>query len=252
MPITELGGYYDYAEFLRKYFDCKVQKIAVNAGFKCPNRDGTLGTGGCTYCNNRSFNPDYCSSFDSVTEQLEEGKRFFARKYPQMKYLAYFQAYTNTYGDISHLVKLYEEALAVPDVVGLIVATRPDCVSDELLDYFGELSKRTWVMIEYGVETSHNSTLKLINRGHSWETAERTIRATAAQGVLCGAHLILGLPGETEDDVLATADAVSALPLSTVKLHQLQIIRGTKLANQVADGEVKVMNGRQPNMWMCA
>ena len=234
-------GYYDIAEFLAKHFTYKVQKISINAGFTCPNRDGNKGKGGCTYCNNQTFNPDYCKPVMSVSEQLIKGKQFFARKYPNMKYLAYFQAYTNTYGELQHLKNLYEEALDVEDVVGLVIGTRPDCMPDELLQYLKELSKRVFVLVEYGVETSNNETLQIINRGHTWEDAVDAVNRTHAHGLPCGVHLIVGLPGERIEDILATADAVSILPISTVKLHQLQLIKGTRLAQQVADGEIEVM-----------
>ena len=238
MPIIDNVGYCDYGDFLRRYFDCKVQKIAIDAGFACPNRDGTKGVGGCIYCNNQSFNPAYCQTKISVTEQIARGKEFFARKYPEMKYLAYFQAYTNTYAQLSTLKELYEEALRQSDVLGIIIATRPDCMPDELLAYLSELSKTHFVMVEYGVETSHDATLKLINRGHTWADVEDAVTRTAEAGVLCGAHLILGLPGEDMEHFIATAKRISALPLHTVKMHQLQVIRGTRLAKMWADGEV--------------
>ena len=238
MPIIDNVGYCDYGDFLRRYFDCKVQKIAIDAGFACPNRDGTKGVGGCIYCNNQSFNPAYCQTKISVAEQIARGKEFFARKYPEMKYLAYFQAYTNTYAQLSTLKELYEEALRQSDVLGIIIATRPDCMPDELLAYLSELSKTHFVMVEYGVETSHDATLKLINRGHTWADVEDTVTRTAEAGVLCGAHLILGLPGEDMEHFIATAKRISALPLHTVKMHQLQVIRGTRLAKMWADGEV--------------
>ena len=229
-------GYRDFGTFLREHFTGKVQKISINAGFTCPNRDGTLGTGGCTYCNNQTFNPG-----KSVAEQLAEGRQFFARKYPEMQYLAYFQAYTNTYGEMARLRRLYEEALAAPGVVGLIIGTRPDCVPDELLEYLASLKKRgVFVLVEYGVETSRNDTLKIINRGHTWEQCADAINRTAAHGIMTGAHIIAGLPGEGAADVVRTARLLSQLPLDTVKLHQLQIIRGTRLARQVADGELAV------------
>ena len=224
--------YTDFSVFLSKHFDGKVQKLSVNAGFTCPNRDGTLGRGGCTYCNNRTFNPDYCGNFGSVTDQLEKGKQFFAKKYPNMKYLAYFQAYTNTYGEISMLKSLYEEALRVNGVVGLVVGTRPDCMPDVLLDYFADLQQKTFVLIEYGVETAHNRTLARINRGHSFECSAEAICRTAEKGIPVGAHLILGLPGEERNDILQTAKAVSQLPLDTLKLHQLQLVRGTQMARE--------------------
>ena len=235
------AGYRDFGSFLREHFAGKVQKISINAGFTCPNRDGTKGIGGCTYCNNQTFNPEYCNPHKSVTEQLAEGRRFFARKYPEMQYLAYFQAYTNTYGDAHRLFALYEEALAVPGVVGLIIGTRPDCMPAEVLDYLASLSRRgICVMVEYGVETSRNDTLRLINRGHTWEQSVDAIVRTSAANVPVGAHIIAGLPGEDAGDLSATARKLSQLPLSTVKLHQLQLIKGTRLAAQVAAGELAV------------
>ena len=224
--------YNDFGDFLKNHFPFKVQKISINAGFTCPNRDGSKGLGGCTFCNNQTFSPDYCHTEKSVTQQLNEGIAFFARKYPEMKYLAYFQAYTNTYGDFEALKKKYEEALAHPDVVGLIIGTRPDCMPDVLLDYLQELSQRTFVMVEYGVESTLDSTLERINRGHSYAESEETIKRTAARGILTGAHLILGLPGETTDEILDHARRISKLPLTTVKLHQLQLIRFTRMAKE--------------------
>lgn len=228
--------YRDFSDFLAEHFSGKIQKISINAGFTCPNRDGTVGTGGCTYCNNQTFNPSYCAPTLTVTEQLEEGKRFFARKYPEMRYLAYFQAYTNTYGDVKRLRALYEEALAVDGVVGLIIGTRPDCMPDVLLDYLESLSKRCFVLVEYGAETSHNSTLALINRCHTWEQTVDAVTRTVARGIHVGLHFIMGLPGETVDMMLQSVDALSRLPVDTVKFHQLQIIRGTRLARDIEKG----------------
>lgn len=228
--------YRDFSDFLAEHFSGKIQKISINAGFTCPNRDGTVGTGGCTYCNNQTFNPSYCVPTLTVTEQLEEGKCFFARKYPAMRYLAYFQAYTNTYGDVERLHALYEEALAVDGVVGLIIGTRPDCMPDALLDYLESLSKRCFVLVEYGAETSHNSTLALINRCHTWEQTVDAVTRTVARGIHVGLHFIMGLPGETVDMMLQSVDALSRLPVDTVKFHQLQIIRGTRLALEIEKG----------------
>lgn len=224
--------YNDFPTFLKRYFDCKVQKISLNAGFTCPNRDGTVGYGGCTYCNNQTFNPEYCRTEKSVTEQLEEGKRFFAHKYPEMKYLAYFQAYTNTYGGLEELKRKYEEALAVDGVVGLVIGTRPDCMPDSLLDYLDGLNRRTFLLVEYGIESTLDRTLRRINRGHTWQTTVDAVNRTAARGILTGGHVILGLPGETEEDMLRQAADISSLPLSTLKLHQLQLIRGTRMAHE--------------------
>ncbi len=224
--------YNDFTSFLKNHFPFKVQKISLNAGFTCPNRDGSKGQGGCTYCNNQTFNPDYCRTEKSITTQLEEGKQFFAHKYPDMRYLAYFQAYTNTYGEIEELKKKYEEALNTPGIVGLVIGTRPDCMPDELLNYLEELNKKTFLLVEYGVESTLEKTLTRINRGHSFEDAADAIRRTAAKGILTGAHVILGLPGESHDEIIAQADILSDLPVSTLKLHQLQLIKGTRMAHE--------------------
>lgn len=228
--MTERKRYREFGDFLRKRFPFKAQKIAINAGFTCPNRDGSKGRGGCTYCNNQTFNPSYCQTDKSVTDQLAEGVRFFSRKYPEMRYLAYFQAYTSTYGEQERLERLYEEALSYPGVVGLVIGTRPDCVPDRLLDYLARLSEQVLVLVEYGVESTLDRTLRRINRGHDFAEAEEAIRRTAARGIAAGAHLILGLPGESRDEILGHADRLSDLPLTTLKLHQLQLIRHTRMA----------------------
>lgn len=230
--MSELFLYNDFSTFLKQYFPFKVQKISLNAGFTCPNRDGTKGYGGCTYCNNQTFNPEYCRTDKNVALQLEEGKRFFAHKYPEMKYLAYFQAYTNTYAELDALKQKYEEALAVEDVVGLVIGTRPDCMPDDLLDYLAEQKTRTFVLIEYGIESTSDVTLRRINRGHTWADTQDAVNRTVARGLLCGGHVILGLPGETRDELLAQASHISRLPLHTLKLHQLQLIRGTRMAHE--------------------
>ena len=224
--------YYDFASFLSHYFEGKVQKISIHAGFTCPNRDGSKGTGGCTYCNNQTFNPEYCKPEFGIRRQLEDGISFFARKYPQMRYLAYFQAYTNTYGELEQLKAMYEEALSVDGVVGLVIGTRPDCMPPALLDYIEELSRKTFVMVEYGIESANDDTLLRINRGHDFATAIDAIRRTHERGILVGGHLILGLPGENHDELMRQAEAIATLPLDMVKLHQLQLIRGTRMARE--------------------
>ena len=226
--------YNDYGTWIRRQFPYRVQKISIDAGFTCPNRDGRISTGGCIYCDNRTFNPSYCQRRHSVTQQLEEGKRFFAHKYPDMKYLAYFQAFTNTYAPLSQLKALYEEALQVDDIVGIVIGTRPDCVSDELLDYLAELNQRTFVLVEYGIESANNDTLLRINRGHSFEQSQEAIQRTHQRGLLTGAHIILGLPGEDAAESLRQASIISSLPIDILKIHQMQIIRGTRLAEEFA------------------
>ena len=222
--------YNEFPLFLKRYFPYKVQKISLNAGFTCPNRDGTKGQGGCTYCNNQTFNPEYCRTEKTIKVQLEEGKRFFAHKYPEMKYLAYFQAYTNTYAGLESLKRKYEEALSVDDVVGLVIGTRPDCMPDELLQYLENLNRQTFLLVEYGIETTCDETLKRINRGHTYADTVETVQRTAARGILTGGHVILGLPGESHDDMVSQAGVLSELPLTTLKMHQLQLIRGTRMA----------------------
>ena len=231
-----MGKYYrDYADFLAERFDGKVQKLAINAGFTCPNRDGSKGTGGCIYCNNHSFNPSYSPTPLDIRQQIEHGRAFFRRKYRDMRYLAYFQAYTNTYNDISRLMPLYLEAVEDDDIVGLIIGTRPDCMPDALLKGLQDINRKKRVIIEYGVETSHNSTLQLINRCHSWEDATDAIARTSVAGLDIGIHLIMGLPGENIPMMLQTIDRISSLPIDTVKLHQLQILRGTRMATGTYD-----------------
>jgi len=222
----------DYGNWLRRRFPFKVQKISVDAGFSCPNRDGKIGTGGCSFCNNSTFNPSYCHPDKSIREQLEAGKTFFRRKYPDMRYLAYFQAYTNTYGDIDRLKRMYEEALETEDVEGIVIGTRPDCVDTELLDYLEGLSRHTFVCVEYGIESANDDTLRRINRGHTFECSRKAIEETARRGIITGGHVILGLPGEDEEESIRQASVISSTKLDILKIHQLQIIRGTKLEKE--------------------
>lgn len=224
--------YKDFTSYLSENFPFKVQKISINAGFSCPNRDGIKGRGGCTYCNNKSFSPDYSASIKTVSEQLKEGIEFFSHKYTQMKYLAYFQSYTNTYESVNKLIHLYEEALAYPDVVGLVISTRPDCMPKDLLDYLQKISAEHFILIEYGVESTLNKTLDRVNRQHTFEESCETIRNTAQRGIPVGAHMILGLPGESRKEILSHATTLSSLPLTTIKVHQLQIIKGTAMAKE--------------------
>lgn len=232
---------YTTGQYFSAIFPGKVQKIAVNAGLGCPNRDGTVGSGGCIYCNNASFNPAYAHDGPrSITEQLEEGVKFFARKGEPYGYLPYFQSFTNTYGDTSKLIGLYEEALAFPKAVGLVIATRPDCLKEDLLDYFesrfGEKAPENhpYLLVEIGVESTNDRTLEAIGRGHDFACAASAINKLHRRGIAVGVHLILGLPGETGDDFMDHARKISGLPVSTLKLHQLQIVRGSRLAHMYA------------------
>lgn len=224
--------YKDYSHWIREQFPFRVQKISVDAAFSCPNRDGRLSLGGCTFCDNKTFNPSYCDRGKSITQQLEEGKAFFAKKYPEMKYLAYFQAYSNTYASLEELKRKYEEALAVDDVVGLVIGTRPDCVSDEALDYLQQLNQRTFLIVEYGIESANDNTLRRINRGHTFDCSRQAIIKAHQRGIITCGHIILGLPGEDEEEMLHQASTISQLPLDILKLHQLQIIKGTPLAKE--------------------
>jgi radical SAM protein (TIGR01212 family) len=224
--------YLDYASFIKSTFGERVQKISLNIGFSCPNRDGSKGFGGCTYCNNNTFNPDYCISTKSIKEQLEEGIRRFSKKYKTQQYFAYFQAYTNTYSDIASLKKMYEEALSVPKVIGLVIGTRPDCISEEIIDYLSFLSKRSYISLEFGVESTLNSSLKNVNRCHTFEDTKAAYKLCQNKGFHLGAHLILGLPGETKEDLLNHAVEISKLPINTLKLHHLQIVKQSVMASQ--------------------
>lgn len=220
-----------YAEYFKKHFGHRVQKLTINAGFTCPNRDGTISTGGCTYCNNEAFNPSYCTPDKSITQQLSEGVEFHQVRYRRAKnYLAYFQAYSNTHAPLDNLRTLYEEALQFPGLIGLVIGTRPDCIDDEKLDYLSHLAEKYYIIIEYGVESVYNKTLERIKRGHSIEQSVKAIKNTANRGINTGAHFIIGLPGESEQEIINSVDIISALPLTTIKFHQLQIVKDTTMA----------------------
>jgi radical SAM protein (TIGR01212 family) len=222
-----------YSNYFRTIYGARVQKVSIDAGFTCPNRDGTKGYGGCTYCNNDAFNPSYCVPSKSVTMQIAEGVEFHKWRYSEaVSYLAYFQAYSNTYAPLEILKKLYEEALNYPGVVGLIIGTRPDCIDEEKLGYLKDLSKRCYLSVEYGIESCYNKTLKRINRGHSFGDAVSALERTAELGINAGAHFIFGLPGETRQEMLDQASIISGLPIKTVKFHQLQIIKGTTMEKE--------------------
>ncbi|MBD5213318.1 MAG: TIGR01212 family radical SAM protein [Bacteroidales bacterium] len=233
--IDRMLTYTDYSAYLSRYFSGKMQKLTIDARFTCPNRDGSKGRGGCIYCNNHSFSPSVAREDVPVADQLEAGKRFFGRKYPDMRYLAYFQSYTNTYDSPQKLMRLYREALAVDGIEGLIIGTRPDCVSDELLSDLSALAREHYVMIEYGAESSHDETLLRVNRCHTWADTVSAVRRTTEAGIHVGLHLIMGLPGETRQMMLDTVSACCRLPIDVLKLHQLQVIKGTRLS-QMADG----------------
>lgn len=232
-PWGDNRRFNSYSNYFKREFGGRVQKLTIDAGFTCPNRDGTVATGGCTYCNNDAFNPSYCTPSKSITQQIDEGIEFHAVRYRRAdRYLAYFQAFSNTHAPLDKLEKLYTEALANPKIIGLVIGTRPDCVDEQKLDYFQELSKKYYIALEYGVESCYNKTLELINRGHNFEKSVWAIEETHRRGIKTGAHIIFGLPGESREEMMAEAAILSKLPLNTIKFHQLQIIKGTTMELQ--------------------
>lgn len=225
-----------YNNYFTKQFGSRVQKISIDAGFSCPNRDGKISTGGCTFCSNDAFNPSYCKPEKSIRKQIEEGIEFHKRRYRRAnKYLAYFQPFSNTYKPINELKDIYLQALAIPEIAGIVVGTRPDLVEAKVLQLLADISQTHYVMIEYGVESIYDTTLKHVNRGHDFATAEKAINLTQQFGLPCGAHFIFGLPGETKTMMLDAARTISRLPLTTVKFHQLQIFKNTPMANEYQD-----------------
>lgn len=240
--------YSSYSDYFHRLFGQRVQKLSVDAGFTCPNRDGSLGLGGCTFCNNDAFSPSYCRKEDSalrldvpalrepsksIAQQIEEGITFHEWRYRKSGlYLAYFQAYSNTFASLDVLRSRYEEALSHPKVVGLVIGTRPDCVDDQRLDYIATLAKQYYVAVEYGIESCYDATLKAVNRGHDFACARRAIEATAHRGIHVGGHVILGIPGESRDMLMNEATILSQLPLDSVKFHQLQILKGSLMEQQ--------------------
>jgi hypothetical protein len=236
------GGrrFFAFSQFLRERFGCRVYKLTVDAGFTCPNRDGTRGHGGCIYCENRSFSPAAGSRL-TVTEQILREKRLAAERYGADKFIAYFQPFTNTYGSLDHLRRIYEEALAVPDVIGLSLGTRPDCTPPGVLDLLQELAGRTHLWIEYGLQSSHDRTLELVNRGHTYAEFEDAVRRAQGRGIFICTHLILGLPEETPEMMRQTAERVAALGIDGVKLHHLHVVRQTELETMYRSGRVRLL-----------
>lgn len=233
--IVDTKRYNDLRTFMTEQFPFKVQKLSLHAGFTCPNRDGTKGFGGCSYCNNNSFNPAYCKTDNDISRQLESGIDFFSRKYKELKYLAYFQAYTNTYGKLEEIKNLYRIALNHPEVVGLVIGTRPDCIQTELVDFLSDLAKEHFISVEIGIESTNNKTLERVNRCHTYEETICAFNTLKNSGIHLGGHLIIGLPGESKEDILAHADRISELPIHSIKLHHLQIVKHTKLAKEYAN-----------------
>ncbi len=227
--------YNQLVDFYKSRYGCRLQKLVVDAGFTCPNRDGTISRGGCTFCDNNAFHPNYSTPDKTITEQLSEGVEFHRRRYPRAtKYLAYFQPYSNTYAPLETLRVRYEEALSFPDVVGLAIGTRPDCVDEEKLDYLESLVKEEGkvVFLEFGIESCYDTTLEHINRGHTFDQARWAVEEASSRSILTGAHFIFGLPGETTEMMLEGAEKINSLPLDSVKFHQLQIIKGTRMEEE--------------------
>lgn len=232
-PWGDNRPYNSYSAYFRARFGERVQKVAINAGFTCPNRDGRVGRGGCTFCNNEAFTPSYCKAVKSITQQIDEGIEFHQRRYrTASRYLAYFQSFSNTYAPLEVLRQRYSEALSHEGVVGLVIGTRPDCVDEAVLDYLAELSKEYYITVEYGIESCYDESLQRINRGHDFACAERAVKMTAERGLSVGAHFVLGLPGESDEMILAQVERINALPLTTIKFHQLQVFRGTAMERE--------------------
>ncbi len=226
--------YNDYSSFIKQRFSRRVQKISLHTGFTCPNRDGSKGFGGCTYCNNKTFNPNYCHDNDSIVQQLTDGIAFFSKKYQAQKYLAYFQSYTNTYADIEQLRQMYATALSHPDVVGMIIGTRPDCINEDIIDMLSDFADDFFVSLEFGIESTLNRTLDAVNRCHTFEETQAAFACATNKGLHLGGHIILGLPGESRTEILDHACRLSELPLHSLKMHHLQIVKDTILAQQFA------------------
>lgn len=231
-----LRRYNSYAGYFKEKYGERLQKVVIDAGFTCPNRDGSISRGGCTFCDNNAFHPNYSTPEKSIAQQIDEGLEFHTNRYRKAgRFLAYFQSYSNTYAPLDVLRQRYEEALRHPKVAGVVIGTRPDCVDAEKLDYLESLSRDHIVVVEYGIESCYDRTLQRVNRGHDFATAVKAVREAAARGICTGAHFIFGLPGETKEDMLRTAQYINELPLHSVKFHQLQIIKGTKMERDFAE-----------------
>lgn len=237
--MPEAKHYNDFSTWLRQELGCKVQKISIDAGFSCPNRDGKTATGGCMFCDNRAFSPAYCRGDKTVRRQMEDGIAFFNRKYKDMKYLAYFQAFTNTYAPVEKLKRLYEEALSVENVVGIVIGTRPDCVPDDVLDYLERLNRQTFMIVEYGIESTDDQMLRRINRGHTYQCSVEAIARTSERGIRVGGHVIIGLPGTNVDDCIREVERLNDTRLDILKLHQLQVVKDTRLADEYNERQFK-------------
>jgi radical SAM protein (TIGR01212 family) len=227
-----MNRYNKFGQYLKERFGTIVYKVNVDAGFTCPNRDGTLGVTGCIYCNNDSFRPSKCKPELPLRQQIQNGIKYLSSRYKASKFLVYFQPYTNTYASVDELFKLYSEALSTPSVIGLAIGTRPDCIDEEKLDMLQEMAEKNFILIEYGLQSIYDKSLQYIKRGHDYKTFLDAINMTDGRGIHIGAHIIVGFPTETKEETLLMADEISRLPLRFLKIHQLQIVKGTLLAEQ--------------------
>ncbi|HOO91446.1 MAG TPA: TIGR01212 family radical SAM protein [Syntrophales bacterium] len=244
--------YYDLKSFFINTFGCKVYKLQIDAGFTCPNRDGKVGEGGCIYCDGRFSRLRQMGSLPSVTEQIQRGKEFYRGRMGAQKFIAYFQTATNTYAPLSKLKTLYDEALAQDDMVGISVGTRPDCVPDDVLRLFeGYATERRHVWLEYGLQSIHDRTLQFINRGHDAKTFLDAVERSANRGVNICVHIIVGLPGETRDDVIETARVLASLPVQGIKIHLLLALKGTRLGNLYEKGSIGMITKEEYVSTVC-
>jgi len=232
MEFSKGKRYNDFTSFIKTNFENRVQKVSLNAGFTCPNLDGSKGKGGCTYCNNNTFNPKYCKPVKPIKVQLDEGIAFFSQKYKAQQYLAYFQAFTNTYAETSLLEEMYKEALSHPKVIGMVISTRPDCISEQTLELLQELGKDHFISLDFGIESTLDRTLEAINRCHTFQEAIDAFEISKGRGLHLGAHMILGLPGESKQELLDHAGRLNSLPIDSLKVHHLQIVKHTMMAYQ--------------------
>lgn len=248
---SNVKRYYDLKSFFINTFGCKVYKIQIDAGFTCPNRDGKIATGGCIYCNDKGSSLREQGPLPSVADQISNGKTLYRRMRDAKKFLAYFQTFTNTYGPMEHLKSLYDEALAQDDIVGISVGTRPDCTPDEVLDLFEEYAQSQHVWLEYGLQSIHDKTLKTINRGHDAETYCDAVRRATGRNINICTHIIVGLPGETREDIMKTAEAVASLPVNGIKIHLLLALRGTRLGDMYEEGKIRMLTKEEYVATVC-
>jgi len=240
-PWKNTRRYFSFSDYLRERYGCRVQKVSLHAGFTCPNRDGRVAFGGCTYCINESFNPQAGKPQMSIREQMKAGMAYMKRRYRAEKFIAYFQAFSNTYADPDVLKARYDEALEFEDVVGLSIGTRPDCVPDRVLDLIEDYARHKEVWLEYGLQSAKDTTLALVNRGHDYAAFEDAIHRTRGRGIKICVHVILGLPGESREDMMDTAQACARLHLDGVKLHHLYVARGAAMEQMYARGDVRTL-----------